>query len=181
MYGKTSVTCDASSIFDYCSHASEGNFYIKMMDKLKQNKEFEDIEKAKAKKLIWRIINSKKSIERIKQPDYSIPLQIFKDSYPDVHSYFQWFKSKDPKNLCRTLSNIESILILKRIVPRFIKEFPGIPIYPIHDSVMCPKSYMNNLETIVIEETEKFIGIKPPYKIKDLSTKTVKNLKAWIA
>lgn len=179
MYGKTSVTHDMHSIPAYCSNATNGDFYDGMIFKLKDYEEFATIERKDGKFLIWRIINSKKGVENIPQSDYSIPLKIFKETYPDVHVFFTWYKSKDPKNLCRTLSNIESVLVLKRIVPAFMKQFPGIPIFPIHDSVMCPSPYLKYLEQIVNEETIKFIGAKPHYKKKELNPTTVENLKPW--
>lgn len=78
---------------------------------------------------------------------------------------------EDYKYLPRMLQNIEAILFIDRIASRFMREFPGTPIFTIHNCALVPVSYKKELEKIVVEETEKAIGYKPQYTVEDLNPK----------
>ncbi|WP_299581665.1 hypothetical protein [uncultured Sunxiuqinia sp.] len=175
MFGKSSTTAMNTDVRKYIELVDNNQFYKFMVSELRKQQGYEDIKKPKAKRLIFTVLNSDTSKKNYYR-DYTVPYKLWKTYFPTVIEYFESLKTKDHRNLNRTLSNIEAILVLERIVPRFIKEFPGIPIFPVHDCVMCPNSYMKRLELIVKEETEIFIGTKPPYKIEELRPENVCNL-----
>ncbi len=81
---------------------------------------------------------------------------------------FALYKRKNYKALPIALQQIEANIMLKRVTKRIAKEFPGLPIYTIHDSVVTLMAYRKRVVAIMQEEIERAIGFKPTLDDEDV-------------
>jgi hypothetical protein len=94
--------------------------------------------------------------------------------YPEVWKVFEWvntgfYKTKRQKRkkgeqsnaLAMLLQKIESTVILDEIVPRIEREFPGLPMWTIHDSIMTVRGEQEAIAYIIREEGKRIIGVAP--------------------
>lgn len=88
------------------------------------------------------------------------------NTFPDVFKLFALFKQKDYTFLARLLQTMESTLILDRITRRIGKERPNMPLFTIHDSVVCTVGNEYYVRDIIKEETLKAIGFSPSVKFE---------------
>lgn len=162
---------------DYVSHVTGGTFYDDFKNAICTLGWGEGLSKGQLKSIVFTVAYSKPdSIKYIQDESVIKPYIAFQNCYPDVVALFSALKRNREKEvpdaykyLARLLQNIEAVLFLDRIVPRFMKENKGIPIYTIHDCVMVPCSYQDKIEKILVEETLKAIGYKPKYTVSVLS------------
>jgi hypothetical protein len=59
---------------------------------------------------------------------------------------------------------MESTLILEKVAYRISKYILDLPIFTIHDFIVCPVGYEEYVKLLIQEETLKCIGIKPYLK-----------------
>ncbi len=89
------------------------------------------------------------------------PKRIFKKMFPEVYEVFVQLKRSDKTLLPRLLQKLESYTILDRIAKRIGMEEPQMPIYTIHDSIVCPYGMENYVSHIIREEIYSLLGIYP--------------------
>ena len=89
------------------------------------------------------------------------PKKMFQMFFPDVYEVFARIKAKDSTLLPRLLQKIESHLIINVIAKRISKEYPGAPIFTIHDSIATTEKYSGQVSKIMREELTKAIGHAP--------------------
>jgi hypothetical protein len=94
------------------------------------------------------------------------PKRIFKKIFPNVYSLLSFVKRTDKTLLPILLQNIESKLVLKRIVKRITIERPDLPIFTIHDSIATTVGNEEYIEQVMREETIKAIGISPTFSVE---------------
>lgn len=125
------------------------------------------IERKKAKKLIFDIFFS--------PPGWDLPNKhLFLEKFPGVWKMFEFLNTGYTKTkkqgrkpgeqssaLALILQRIESIVFLDHIVPRILKELPGVPIWTIHDSILTPKRDCEEIAYIMRDECYKIIGHAP--------------------
>ncbi|MGM9508974.1 hypothetical protein ACS5NO_14660 [Larkinella sp. GY13] len=87
--------------------------------------------------------------------------EIFRDLFPSVMRLFELIKSHQHRTLSLLLQNLESEIFLNRIARRIAQERPDLPIFTIHDSIVTTVENEAFVETIMREELEKAIGIRP--------------------
>ncbi|MDA8972735.1 hypothetical protein N9H15_02570, partial [bacterium] len=99
---------------------------------------------------------------------YKPEMKNFKQSFPTVYKIFSFYKKgKNQHNtLACSLQGLEAELILHKICGRISEEYPHIPLYTIHDSIVTTTNYSNCVKIIMEEELEKAIGLKPQIKIE---------------
>ena len=109
------------------------------------------------------IINARDKIERKEVGDGSLaePKRIFKQLFPSVYDVFAKIKQKDKKMLPRILQSIESKLMLDIIAKRIADEYPNMPIFTIHESIVCPVGNENYVAGVIKDEMQKAIGMNP--------------------
>jgi hypothetical protein len=88
---------------------------------------------------------------------------MFRELFPEVYQLFALLKKHDRTALPLMLQQIEATLILERVTRRIAEEFPDLPIYTIHDSVVTLMAYRRRIEQIMEEETVRAIGFKPSF------------------
>ena len=89
--------------------------------------------------------------------------RMFRELFPEVYQLFALYKRKNKKAFPIALQQIEATLILDRVSKRIAREFPGLPIYTIHDSVVTLMAYRKRIQQIMEEEIERAIGFKPSF------------------
>jgi hypothetical protein len=89
--------------------------------------------------------------------------RMFRQLFPEVYQLFALFKKHDRIALPLMLQQIEATLILERVTRLIAEEFPDLPIYTIHDSVVTLMAYRNRIEQIMQEEIVRAIGFKPSF------------------
>ena len=90
--------------------------------------------------------------------------RLFRSLFPTVYEVFKLIKRHDKTFLPILLQSIEAKLILNNIAKRFCMEKRSIPIFTIHDSIVCPVGYEEYVKKLMQEETLKCIGIEPDLK-----------------
>jgi hypothetical protein len=87
--------------------------------------------------------------------------RIFKRLFPGVYEVFRLIKMHHRHNLPILFQQLESKLMLEIVAKRICKEYPDIPIFTIHDSIVCPVGMEQYVASIIDIETQKCIGVKP--------------------
>ncbi|MFI5221589.1 MAG: hypothetical protein ACHQK8_04630, partial [Bacteroidia bacterium] len=89
--------------------------------------------------------------------------RLFDEFFPHVYEVYSMIKSKGKNVLPILLQKIESRIILNHVCRRIAREQPTLPIFTIHDSVVCPDGYQEYVEGIMRDEFKKNLGI--PVKV----------------
>jgi len=118
---------------------------------------FEDARDEVKKRVQILLNSSNRAIPRYKP--------IFEFIFPTVYKILYNLKKDDHRNYTRKLQKLETDLVLRKVCKKFTTKYKDAPIYTIHDNIITTLDFMNSLKTIVLDETEKFIGLKPPIKI----------------
>jgi hypothetical protein len=97
----------------------------------------------------------------------------FKDLFPSVYSVYATIKRKDKKLLALLLQNIESYFIIDVITKRIAKEYPNLPIFTIHDSIVTTVGNEALVAQIMKEELEQGVGKAPSLKYEYWESKNI--------
>jgi len=99
---------------------------------------------------------------------YKPEMRSFKQYFPTVYKVFSTIKQgrKQHPTLACALQNLEADLILNHVCKRISEEYPHIPLYTLHDSIVTTTNYSDCVKLIMEEELEKAIGLKPQIKIE---------------
>lgn len=98
--------------------------------------------------------------------DGAKPKRIFKSLFPEVYKLLAIIKRKDSTILPRLLQKMESKLMLDRVAKQISKDFPYLPIYTIHDSIVCPVGYEGYVADVIRFYFNESIGIEPQVKFE---------------
>jgi hypothetical protein len=90
---------------------------------------------------------------------------LFKKLFPSVDAIIRELKQKDYTFLAKLLQGVESEFIINRVVRRCMDEYPQMPVFTIHDSIMTIESWMETLRAIMLEEFNR-IGIMSRMRIE---------------
>ena len=105
----------------------------------------------------------KKKKEYVKQMD-AAGKRIFKSIYPDVYDIFNKIKENGKQILPCILQAVEAHIMLNVVARRISKERPGMPIFTIHDSIVCPVGHEDYVAAVMREEMERLVGYPPSLK-----------------
>lgn len=91
----------------------------------------------------------------------------FRKRYPNVVCVFNLLKSRSYNDLAILLQRIESDLVINKITKQFVKTFPDIPIYTIHDSIITVQDYIKKLVNISNLVAKHHFGIAPKFEFEE--------------
>jgi hypothetical protein len=115
------------------------------------------------KETIFLVLFSKNS--------YSTPgKRAFAALFPTVDTILRILKESDHTILPRLLQTLEAKLFLQVIGRRIDRKLPGVPITTVHDCVVVPASYADQVEAIMREELMAWVGLPPHIKREVWST-----------
>lgn len=101
------------------------------------------------------------------------PKRCFSQLFPSVYKVFSTIKSKDKRILALLLQNIESYFIVDVISRRISTEYPDLPIYTIHDSIVTTVGNEALVSQIISEELDKGVGVAPKLKLEYWDTRNI--------
>ena len=101
---------------------------------------------------------------------------VFRSEFPEIYALICDLKQKDHRALSILLQKVESTLVLDKICGKISKEYPKIPLFTIHDSILTTQEYVNYVISIIEKECEKYIGVSPKLTIEQCSPKINKKL-----
>jgi hypothetical protein len=136
----------------------KSDLYALMAERLKaHNVDIADDRKA-VKKIIFLALYSS---NRFFNADAALPKRIFKGMFPEVYEVLFLFKTAQAERLPILLQKIESQLILDRVAKTISKKHPDMPLFTIHDSIVCPLNKEEECKRIIESETRTFLGFAP--------------------
>lgn len=114
-----------------------GNYYSYMM----QNLNIKD--KKEIKKLTYKVLFGRNSSS-------SRADKQFKQIFPSIHNFISLYKKewKDYRVLSHDLQKMESKLIFNKIIRRIMTTYPHIKIITVHDSIVVPRIYRDDVNAI---------------------------------
>ncbi|WP_370477233.1 hypothetical protein [Tamlana flava] len=129
----------------------------------------EDISRAEAKNIIFRILFSQNGIYQNykKTIPFEKDKKIFASVYPFIFHAVKIFKLKDHKLLPIYLQQIESYLFIDCIAKELVVN--GIVPFTIHDSVLVKVEYRDEAMEIIKRVFNDQIGVIPTFDIKALN------------
>ena len=101
------------------------------------------------------------------------PKKLFSLLFPSVYKVYATIKREDKVLLAVLLQNIESHFIVEVIGRRIAKEYPKLPIFTIHDSIMTTVGNEQLVSAIMIEELTKGVGKAPKLKLDYLKPELI--------
>jgi hypothetical protein len=106
---------------------------------------------------------------------YNKGAKIFNSIFPNVIRFFNLIKKGDHARLSVFLQRIESDIVLERIAPRIIKEYPKLPFVTKHDSLL-PSGIMTvdsteEVKRIMLDVITEVTGLTPKVEIKSCEKK----------
>ena len=161
MIGKDELSHDSSYFQLYTQKSEEGLIYEYISDEVfrQSGRIFKD--RKELKEIVFTALFTDNRF--IAQPEAE-PKRIFRDTFPPVYNLFSLIKKGDSTVLPRLLQTIEAKLMLDHVALRISREKPYLPIYTIHDSIVCPVGYEQYVSTVIQEEMIQAIGISPTLK-----------------
>ena len=95
--------------------------------------------------------------------------KLFAEIFPEMSRLFEWIKegpnTNDHTRLACLLQNIESVAILKIVTKEIATLYPKMPMYTIHDSIVVPALYKNEVRELMSEILEELVGLRPKLTI----------------
>ena len=84
---------------------------------------------------------------------------MFNSIYPTVYEYIKEFKylSDSYKSLSHELQSLESNFIFNKVVTEIKLKFPHIRLFTVHDSIVFPHKYQNEVELIFNDYLKKLL------------------------
>ena len=154
-------------VVDYIKWVSDGTFYEEFGGILKE-KNIIDVDNKKELRDYAKEATFKSFFCQNCSLGINEPLKIFKKVFPNVYEIFANIKSgrKLHSTLACTLQNLEAELILHVVCKRISEEYPHIPLFTIHDSIVTTVDNSYCVKQVMKEELEKAICLTPQIKIE---------------
>jgi hypothetical protein len=114
-----------------------GNYYSFMMQQLKVT------DKKEIKRLTYKVLFGRNATNSRADKN-------FKQIFPSIHNFIILYKKEfgDYKVLSHELQKMESKLIFNTIIKKIMLLYPEIKIITVHDSIIVPQKFRNQVETI---------------------------------
>ncbi|CAI9682468.1 hypothetical protein [Elizabethkingia anophelis] len=89
----------------------------------------------------------------------------FKQLFPNFYKLLSLFKQDDYKSFSKILQHIEANCIIDYVTKKLSIDYPQMPLYTIHDSIMTTESYRAILDTEMPKLISEYcLGLKPQIK-----------------
>ena len=150
--------------------AVAGELYEYLEMQFKRKLGLHDIDRAFAKIAVLQAFFSD---NRFIGTEEAKPKKCFKDLFPSVYKVYATIKNKDKKMLALLLQNIESYFIIDVIAKRIGKEYPDLPIFTIHDSIVTTAGNEELVAGIMKEELARGVGMAPSLKYEYWESKNI--------
>jgi len=89
-------------------------------------------------------------------------LAVFRSVFPELAQFVWDLKRREGfKQLAVELQKREATVMINRVIPRLAILLPGVPVLPVHDSLVVPVEHARLAEKVIEEEVFATTGIKP--------------------
>jgi hypothetical protein len=154
---------NVSDISIYREKVITGTFYEYLGNQIEKKCDVRIDDRQQLKEMVFTVLYSdNRFIGGLK----AWPKRLFRNTFPTVYKVFYHLKQKAHNTLAILLQSIESHFILDFVVKRIVSEKPNMPIFTIHDSVVCQVGNEEYIKTIIQEEAMKCFGVAPVLKIE---------------
>lgn len=154
-------TLDSKGFQPYITAVQDGVLYEYIQEEMEAKTGIPITDRRVLKEIIFTVLFTDNRF--IGQPEAE-PKRIFRDIFPEVYHLLALIKRKDSTLLPRLLQTIESKLMLDHVARRIARERPEMPLYTIHDSIVCPVGNEDYVAQVIREEMNKAIGVTPTLK-----------------
>ncbi len=132
-------------LFKFLTH--KGLLYQHLMDSLGIK------DKKEVKTLIYRVFfgtNRRKAKEDV----------LFYKVFPTIHDFIRTYKNvnRNHRTLAHELQRAESQFIFNEVIKEIVNTYPEIKLFTIHDSIVFPKKWKSEIESIFNNRLEKTFG-----------------------
>lgn len=138
-----------------------GQLYEYLEEQFKRELDLPAIDRTTAKVALLQAFFSD---NRFIGTEEAAPKRCFSQLFASVYKVFSTVKRKDKRTLALLLQNIESYFIVDVISRRFSTEYPDLPFFTIHDSIVTTVGNEALVSQIISEELEKGVGVAPKLK-----------------
>ncbi|MFL5766071.1 MAG: hypothetical protein ACJ77K_19155 [Bacteroidia bacterium] len=152
-----------NTTYQFIQKVQEGSFYHFLQKEFNLSNPGRQWDLNLAKKKTFQILFS--ANDAVKYPG-SEHIRLFQWLFHDVYEIFFQYKIKDYKLLAILLQRIESKLFLDVIAAQISSLYPNMPLFTIHDSIVCPMEMVEQIRKIMVEEITKHVRLCPTIKIE---------------
>ncbi len=150
-------------IRSYTDKVLDGSLYEYIAEEIKSTHGYIISNRKEIKKMIFTVFFSANQFFHQRE---AWPKEMFSDLYPTVYDVFKSIKRHGQANLAILLQRMESKLMLDYVAKRIGKECPGMPMFTIHDSIVCPFGEQGYVARVIQEEALKCIGSTPSVSVE---------------
>lgn len=141
IHGRNIVKSEEFDLFLFL--VKNGKFYQYLID----NSNIKD--KKKIKEMVYKVFFGKNF--KSKSDD------LFRSLFPSIYYFIKLYKkeNQDYRILAHDLQNLESNLVFNKIVKEIMYIYPEVNLITVHDSIICPVKYRQEIENIFYQNLEK--------------------------
>lgn len=154
MLVKTIQDTDNEDIAKYKELTSSGGFYEGLADALQDRGYGGQLDRDSLKEMVFQVLFTKSGFT-------SAGKRTFRELFPTVDRIFAMYQKGDNSILPRFLQMIEAHLFLHVIGKRVHRELPEIPFFTVHDSLVVPVEYADQVQEIMDAELTRYVGVPP--------------------
>ncbi len=189
-----SLDLDVEELRRYTNEILNGDIYLDLAEQIEfkyneDSKPYRDVYNSKGKKVKGRftarkVVTYNSERDLVKQvfmeilyssPDTRIPeATVFRERYPSIHKIVKCLHGNNVK-FSYLLQYVEAYILLDEVAFRFSKEFPDIPIWSIHDSLVTTEQHKETLKDFMVKEIKSITGLKPKVEYEDWKEKPSNN------
>jgi hypothetical protein len=123
-----------------------------------------------AKKVLWEILYSRLENRSAKTYEFKrvFPNVMFiLNQFKHMAYIFPWYNPDRPHAvLAVMLQYIESTIFIDNVCMRISEEYPDLPIFTVHDSIITLKGEESKIQRIMEETIEELIGVRPTIRVE---------------
>jgi len=151
----------------------DGTLYEYLADEINERHGIMFTDRKEIKKIIFTVLFSD---NRFIGQQGAWAKKMFKVIFPSVYSVFAAIKRNNASALPILLQRMEARLMLDHVSARISKEYPDLPIFTIHDSIVCPVGMEQYVSTVITEESLKCIGAVPKLSFEQWGKEKVRKV-----
>lgn len=131
----------------------------------------EGYDRGEIKELFLKIIHKKREKTKAGRDKRNLYERHLRKFFPSIFKILDVVNDKRHNQLAQILMRMESRIVIDKITKRITKEKPEMPMFTIHDCLICPEEYQYYVTHIMVDELKKAIGHRTAIKIEPFSGK----------
>ena len=91
--------------------------------------------------------------------------EVFGSIFPSVYEAVRELKARDYTQLSKLLQRVESSFMINRVVRALMNEYPDLPLFTIHDSLMTTQEHSETVRWAMMDQFRR-VGLAPTINIE---------------